>query len=69
MGRRWVGPRGWDVELIRLDGRSILRARQHGVLRGYYATIAELEVVLAAAGLTMADLVEVLPTAARRSSH
>jgi hypothetical protein len=55
-----VGPRGWDVELIRLDGRPVLRARQFGVLGGYCTRIAELEALLAAARLTTADLVEVL---------
>ncbi len=56
------------MELIRLDGRSVLRARQYGVLGGYCATIADLEVLLAAARLTLDDLVEVLPTTAPRSS-
>lgn len=58
---RWVGPRGWDVEVISLNGRRMFRARQHNVLRGYCATIRELEAVLAAGRLSMADLVEVLP--------
>lgn len=56
------------MELIRLDGRPVLRARQHGVLSRYCVTVAELEAVLAGARLTMADLVEVLPTAGERSS-
>lgn len=61
MGKQWVGPRGWDVELILLDGRPRLRARQYGVLSDYCATIIELERLLLRAGLTMADLGEVLP--------
>ncbi|MFB4307007.1 hypothetical protein [Actinomadura sp. GTD37] len=55
-----MGPRGWDVELIRLDGRTVFRARQHRMLVGYCANVRALEVVLARAGLTTADLVEVL---------
>ncbi|WP_433465692.1 hypothetical protein [Spirillospora sp. CA-128828] len=59
---RWVGPRGWDVELIRLDGRPVLRARQHRCLVDYCASVPALELVLTRAGLTTADLVEVLRT-------
>ena len=59
---RWVAPRGLDVELIRLDGHAVFRARQHRVLIRYCRTVADLEDVLAAARLTAADLVEVLPS-------
>ncbi|MBG6089798.1 hypothetical protein [Actinomadura viridis] len=62
---RWVARRGWDVELIRLDGREVLRARQFGSLHAYCATVRELEVLLRRGGLTLADLIEVLPTARR----
>jgi hypothetical protein len=58
--KRWVGPRGWHVELIRLDGRPVLKAEQHGVIAAYCATVAELEAILAKARLTVADLAEVL---------
>jgi len=57
---KWIGPRGWDVELIRLDGRAVFRARQHRCLVDYCATVKALEVLLARAGLTTADLAEVL---------
>ncbi|TDB88368.1 hypothetical protein E1264_11850 [Actinomadura sp. KC216] len=59
---RWVGPRGWDVELIKLDGQPVLRARQHRCLVDYCASVLDLETVLARGGLTTADLVEVLRT-------
>lgn len=59
MGQKWIGPRGWDVELIQLNGRPTLRARQYGMERGYCATVAELERLLARDGLTFGDLEEV----------
>ncbi|QXJ24052.1 hypothetical protein AGRA3207_005303 [Actinomadura graeca] len=62
---RWVAPGGWDVELIRLDGRPTLRARRHLILIRYCFGVRDLETVLAAADLTTADLVRVLPTTAR----
>jgi hypothetical protein len=64
---KWVAPGGFDVELITLDGVECLRVRRFRFLqgRGYYRTIDEVQELLEAAGLTMADLVPVLPTVAR----
>ncbi|MFB4315827.1 hypothetical protein [Actinomadura sp. 21ATH] len=65
MSRRWVAPGGWDIELIDLDGVALLRVRYLRYLRGYCRTVHEVAALLEPAGLTMADLVEMLPTARR----
>ncbi|GAA2615117.1 transposase [Actinomadura fulvescens] len=61
MGARWVGPQGWDVEHIVLQGRPCLRARRHGYLQGYCYSVDELTRLLGQSGLTLDYLVEVLP--------
>jgi hypothetical protein len=52
---RWVGAGGYEVEAIVLDGRQLLRIRQHGYLVAYCRTIAE-----TAQYVDLADLVEVI---------
>lgn len=65
MGHRWVAPRGWEVELIQLDNRHVFRVRQYQCLSAYCRTVREVEKVLEREGfgVTVADLVEMLPTA------
>lgn len=65
--KRWVAPGGWDIELIMLNDTQTLRARRDGFLHGYCKSVSELEKLLRQANLTTADLVEVLPTSARRA--
>ncbi|MFC4586933.1 transposase [Sphaerisporangium corydalis] len=38
---RWVGGNGYEVEPIRLDGRTMLRVRQYGVTVAYCRSVAE----------------------------
>ncbi|MFC6080893.1 transposase [Sphaerisporangium aureirubrum] len=55
----WVGPEQLTVELIRLNGRPVLRVRKHGYHLAYCRNVAEL-----ATHVDLADLVELimLPT-------
>lgn len=62
MGRRWTAAGGWDIELIRLDGRACYRVRQHRVLVGYAYSDTELAVLLAECGLDPGELVEAAHT-------
>ncbi|MCW2877713.1 MAG: hypothetical protein JWQ95_1813 [Sphaerisporangium sp.] len=60
---RWVGSNGYEVEPIRLDGRTLLRVRQYGVLVSYCSSVAEVSKYV-----DLDELVELvtLPTAAAR---
>ncbi|WP_424530496.1 transposase [Sphaerisporangium viridialbum] len=60
---RWVGGNGYEIEPIRLDGRTLLRVRQHGILVAYCRSVAEL-----AKYVDLDELVELvsLPSAAAR---
>ncbi|MFC4531893.1 transposase [Sphaerisporangium dianthi] len=60
---RWVGGQGYEVEPIRLDGRTLLRVRQYGVLVAYCRSVAEV-----ASYVDLDELVElvVMPQAGAR---
>ncbi|MBP2704378.1 transposase [Microbispora sp. RL4-1S] len=52
---KWVGVDGWTVDLVRLNGRPLLRVRHLGYHVAYCASPAEL-----ARHIDLADLVEVV---------
>ncbi|MGW4637341.1 transposase [Sphaerisporangium sp. NPDC004334] len=58
---KWVGGEGYEVEPIRLDGHTLLRVRQHGVLIAYCRSVAEVASIV-----DLDELVElvILPQAA-----
>ncbi|MFI7630292.1 transposase [Microbispora rosea] len=53
---RWVGVDGWTVELVRLNGRPLLRVRHLGYHVAYCADVREVAKLV-----DLADLVEVVP--------
>lgn len=61
VGKRWIAAGGWDVELIRLNGRPTFRVRRHGVLERYCTSMGELKRVLESRGVDPADLTEARP--------
>lgn len=58
--RRWVSDTGWDLEVISLDGRRLVRVRHHLVLRGYCRSLAEVRTILEREGGDLGDFVELV---------
>jgi hypothetical protein len=64
MGRRWVGPRGYEVVPAVRGSRQVLRVKRHGWLIADCLSVADV-----ARFVDLADLCEVIPLPTRKQNR